>query len=302
MRDYGKIAPRFWIGDTGKQLRGCTQAQVVAIYLMSSPHANMIGLYYLPKSFITHETGLTIEGASKGLRRCIEAQFCAYNEDSEMVWVFEMARFQIAEQLKVDDKRCKGIQNEYDGLPENPFLPTFFDKYAGRFHLSSRRQGVEEKRRGFEGASKVHRSQEQEQEQEKRYMVRAAPEAKPDDCHFDAFWQSYPRKVAKDGARKAWAKIRPDEPTVAAIFSALTWQRGSESWRKNGGQFVPHPSTWLNNRRWEDERPANGPDEEPDPYRDFRKVVPCHNPNCPEPPDMRAHWEGDVCPGSEQHA
>jgi len=40
MRDYAKVSPRFWIGNTGKQLRSDPDAQVVALYLMSNPHAN----------------------------------------------------------------------------------------------------------------------------------------------------------------------------------------------------------------------------------------------------------------------
>jgi len=27
----------------------------------------------------------------------------------------------------------------------------------------------------------------------------------------------------------------------------------SESWNRDGGRYIPHPSTWLNGRRWEDE-------------------------------------------------
>ena len=46
----------------------------------------------LPKIIISHETGMSLEGASKGLQRCIEAGFCAYDDEAEVVWVYEMAR------------------------------------------------------------------------------------------------------------------------------------------------------------------------------------------------------------------
>lgn len=147
MREYGKVSPQLWIGDTGKKLRGCVEAQVVAAYLLSNPHANMIGLYYLPKMFICHETGLPIEGASKGLARCIEAGFCGYDEEAEVVWVPEMAKFQIAEQLKAEDKRCAGAQNEYNNTPKNKYLGDFYTRYAQAFHLSENR-----------GKGKGHRS------------------------------------------------------------------------------------------------------------------------------------------------
>jgi hypothetical protein len=101
MRDYAKVAPQFWTGETGKKIRAAgAETVVVALYLMTCPHANMIGLYYLPKMYIAHETGLGMEGASKGLTRAIEAGFCSYDEASEHVFVHAMARFQIADKLR----------------------------------------------------------------------------------------------------------------------------------------------------------------------------------------------------------
>ncbi len=134
------------------------ETTIVALYLLSCPHANMIGLYYIPKMLISHETGLTVQGASKGLQRAFEGGFCAYDDASETVWVYEMARFQIGDQLSQKDKRVKGVNNSYQSLHNNPFLYDFYLKYKDKFHL--------EKPRGLEAPSKPLRSQEQEQEQD----------------------------------------------------------------------------------------------------------------------------------------
>lgn len=167
MREYGKVGPKFWIGETGKKLKKAgANTQVVAMYLMTSPHANMLGLYYLPMIYLIHETGLSIEGASEGLQRAIEAGFCAYDEASETVWVFEMAKYQIAEVLDPKDKRCIGVQNEYNSLPSNPYLAGFFEKYRAAFSMTKKRGEPDKKVSPSEGASKPLASQEQEQEQE----------------------------------------------------------------------------------------------------------------------------------------
>lgn len=164
MRDYSKVGPKFWIGPTGKRLRTAgMEAQVVAMYLLTSPHANMLGLYYCPAMFIAHETGLGIEGATKGLHSAIEAGFCEYDEASEVVWVVEMAKYQVGEALKPNDLRVKGVQNEYVALPENPFLTRFYEKYGAAFCMSACRGNVSP----LEAPSKPLRSQEQEQEQKK---------------------------------------------------------------------------------------------------------------------------------------
>lgn len=159
MRDYSKVGPQFWTGKTGKEIRKKgTAATLVALYLMTSPHSNMLGLYFQPLMYMAYETGLGMEGASKGLQDCIDVGFCSYDDESEMVWVHEMAAFQIADELKESDKRTAGVQKDYDSLQDNPFLAAFFERYAASFHLKNRR--------GTEAPSKPHRSQEQEQEQE----------------------------------------------------------------------------------------------------------------------------------------
>lgn len=186
MRDYARIGPQFWIGKTGKELRKRgAECQVVAMYLISSPHSNMLGLYYLPLMFIAHETGLSIEGASKGLRSSIEAGFCAYDDDSEMVWVYEMAKYQIGDSLKPADKRCLGVQNEYNSLPDNPYLSGFYEKYSIAFCMTSKRGISAEMPRGLQGACEGHRSQEQEQEQEQIYLSLNAQTDFSDPLDFD---------------------------------------------------------------------------------------------------------------------
>lgn len=163
MRDYAKVAPKMWHGKTMKALRKHPEGLVVALYLMTSPSSNMLGLFAQPVLYMAYETGLGEEGARKGLQCCIEAGYCSYDEESEFVWVHEMASYQIAKELKASDLRCKGIQKEYETLPENPFLGAFFERYASAFHLTNAR-GIEG---ASQGPSKPHRSQEQEQEQEK---------------------------------------------------------------------------------------------------------------------------------------
>ena len=69
---------------------------------------------------------------------------------------------------------------------------------------------------------------------------------------FDIFWKAYPRKVAKIAARQAWAKAK-DKPDIAFVVASLEKQKQSEQWTKDGGQFIPHPATWLNQGRWDDE-------------------------------------------------
>ncbi len=78
---------------------------------------------------------------------------------------------------------------------------------------------------------------------------------------FDAFWKVYPRKAGKEAARKAWGRIKPDKALQERILAAVAQQDGSEQWNTERPRFIPHPATWLNQSRWDDELPpqsANG--------------------------------------------
>jgi hypothetical protein len=70
---------------------------------------------------------------------------------------------------------------------------------------------------------------------------------------FSIFWKAYPRKDSKVPAQKAFAKLAPSAELLEQILVALDRFRGCDQWTREGGKFVPFASTWLNQRRWEDE-------------------------------------------------
>lgn len=78
---------------------------------------------------------------------------------------------------------------------------------------------------------------------------------------FNQFYAAYPRKVGKATASKSWFALKPNAELRATIMAALAQHKSSHDWRKDDGQYIPHPATWLNQRRWTDEleaaRPSN---------------------------------------------
>ena len=73
---------------------------------------------------------------------------------------------------------------------------------------------------------------------------------------FDQWYSSYPHKVTKGQARRAWAKINPDSLLISRMRMAIESQKAERVWKLDRGIFVPewkHPATWLNGECWEDE-------------------------------------------------
>lgn len=78
----------------------------------------------------------------------------------------------------------------------------------------------------------------------------------PPDESFKTFWTAYPRKVAKPAAEKAWNRIKPSGEQLQIMLRVLAVQKSSDDWLKEDGKYIPHPATWINQRRWEDQIPA----------------------------------------------
>ncbi|WP_370855026.1 hypothetical protein [Parasutterella sp.] len=200
MRKYSSITPKFWIGKTGRKLRGDISAKLVAAYLLSCPNNDMTGVFYCPLCQISAETGLPLEAPSvplpspfqgplKGIREALETlqreDFAIYDYESEYVFVKKMALFQIAPELKPTDKRVTGIRTAIESMPDN-FKHLFIKEYNECFNLGFKnipspeiqefgvqtQEGDELPSSPIEAPSKALRSQEQEQEQEQETYTR----------------------------------------------------------------------------------------------------------------------------------
>ena len=73
---------------------------------------------------------------------------------------------------------------------------------------------------------------------------------------FEEFWKAYPRKVNKKEAITSWNKA--NTPDLEILIQSIEKQKTSDQWLRNNGQFIPYPSTWLNQERWADELTYGG--------------------------------------------
>lgn len=88
--------------------------------------------------------------------------------------------------------------------------------------------------------------------------AKPTPKPEPKDYKFDEFWEVWPKHVARPAAERAWAKLKPDSALRDKIVDDVRTRARSTNWTKEDGQFIPHPATYINGRRWEDEATTNG--------------------------------------------
>ena len=99
------------------------------------------------------------------------------------------------------------------------------------------------------------------------------------ESYFNKFWTQYPRKQSKQQCQKAFNKLSKTQ--IKMIFNALPTHQKYWEIKGTSKEYIPHPSTWINQRRWEDEIdltevqiPSNKKEvkEEPKQLNLFKKV------------------------------
>lgn len=78
---------------------------------------------------------------------------------------------------------------------------------------------------------------------------------------FDLFWSTYPRKMARRDAIRAWAKLSPSDQELALSALPLYIQYWAATATEK--QFIPYPATWLNGHRFHDELEMPKPKSDP---------------------------------------
>lgn len=278
---YRKVYEGFWKSGTGKNLRGNPGAQVVALYLMTSPHAHMIGIYHCPLIYISHETGLSMEGVEaaikslsegackahlspiEGQKSPFEEQFLTYDFDAEFVFVHRMAAYQVGESLSVNDKQVKGIKNAVNEIPNILIKRLFLEKYALAYHLHDELAAMPEIK-PIEAPSKplarpsearaVTEAVTEAETGEEQILVEIGAQSKTltvksEPSRFDEFWAAYPKKVGRKDAARIWKTKKLDAIADLIVEDVKNRTATHRPWRDG---FVLNPSTYLNGERWTD--------------------------------------------------
>jgi hypothetical protein len=72
-------------------------------------------------------------------------------------------------------------------------------------------------------------------------------------ARFEKFWEAYPKKRNKGDAIRAFTKISPDDALLDLMIVAIGAVKETRGWKKENGQYIPYPATWLRGAGWEDE-------------------------------------------------
>jgi hypothetical protein len=252
MREYGQIQSGFWQSSDAEGMSD--RAKLLACYLLTGPYTNGLGCFRLTEGNLIDDFGWVSETVLETESELYRIGF-AYRF-GKVIFIPNFLRWNGISNPKVAIARLKELET----------LPTRDAKaLAARVllkfcnHLTASQvtllQTVSDtvSDRVLDRLSKQNPTLPNPTQNQKETSFPQKP-AKPkkSDEGFDEFWSAYPRKVGKEDALKAFVKISPDAELLAVMLKAIAAQSKSEQWAKDR-QFIPHPATWLNGKRWQDD-------------------------------------------------
>jgi len=105
MREYAKVYTAFWSDTTTRAMS--EDARSLALYILTCPHGNLIGLFRLPDAYAADDLQWPIERVSKGFRELFEKGFCARDETSSWLVILKYLRWNQFENPNVAKNAAK---------------------------------------------------------------------------------------------------------------------------------------------------------------------------------------------------
>lgn len=184
MRDFNKVSGAFWTGETGKELKKLAAAgdhspQLLALYLLTCPHVHQIGVFYCPKMYMAHETGLTPAQVDSAIEKLTELKFCQYDDSKETVFVRNMVKWQLGV-IKPNDNRHKGLIKDVESIQSETLKAKWIEIHGENYGFSKAPcKPLPSPFKGVEKPPILRDREETEREREKEISIKELEEEKP---------------------------------------------------------------------------------------------------------------------------
>jgi hypothetical protein len=167
MRDFARVYSSFW---QSPEIRALDEdARALALYLLTTPHGNLIGCFRLPDAYAAEDMQWPIERVSEGFRKLCESSFVTRDEATKWVLITKYLKWNTFENPNV----AKAAHKAFDQVPALPLKSLLaLALLENGAHLS------EEFRKGCQTVSEQYRNPEPEPEPI-RSRSRASPKPKP---------------------------------------------------------------------------------------------------------------------------
>ncbi len=196
--------------------------KLLFLYLITNPETNICGIYELPLRVVSSDTGFDVAMIQKMFTKLEQSQRLYYIDG----WVI-MTRMILHQSINSPKIRA-AIIREFQTIPQEIVnkMDTLSIPYAYRIgtqlHLNPTLNP---------NSNLTDNAREQ----------------------FAAFWSAYPRKIGKAKCQSWWHRRKISNEVLQSMIETINKYKLTDQWKKDNGSFIPHPYTFLNQGRWEDE-------------------------------------------------
>jgi len=257
---YRTVQLTFWT-DTKIEDEFTAQDKYFYLFLLTNPYTNLCGCYEIGMKQMMHYTGYNENEISNLMSRMSNLyRVCKYSEDTKEILLLNWHKYNWTKSEKVLSgayKQAKTIKNkEFQNIVMrliSQYGYTVEEEYL-KFEYpmdTTVTVTVNNKNININNSKEQDNNKNRNTIQEAKAMKRGKNrEYTPE---FEMFWSAYPRKEGKGEAYKSFTKAINDcGATVQDLIDGIERYKCTEQWQRDGGKYIPHPTTWLNQKRWED--------------------------------------------------
>ena len=228
------------------------------LYLLTNPHTTQLGIYEFSVKHAAFELGYSVETVNSLLDRFQNRyKIIMYSKDTCEVAIKNYLKHSIVkggkpvfdclkkEISQIKDKNLIRFVCDSNKKNENETVISFIKYIKDNYNyiFNDNDNDNDNERIVHDSYHESYHESSNSKIEKKKYDIEG----------FEAFWQAWPRKVAKEDARKAWKSLNPDVLLQEIMGRSLEKQKQSEQWKKENGKYIPYPGTWIRGKRWEDD-------------------------------------------------
>jgi hypothetical protein len=273
---YTRVESRFWQDE--KMRAVSDDARYLMLYLLTSPHRNILGFYFLPAPYACFDLGWDEKRFLKGLQELLQTGRVKYDERAHVVLVMNYIKYNPFE----NPNQVKSALGKLDTIPQTPLFKDFLSivEQLDKPFIQPLTERLRE-RLGEPGTvtgtgtetdikdppppAPVGDDKQHDEDCDEGHDEGAKPGSEPGSKSgsaeysedFLAFWDAYPRKREKRGAFRVWkARLREQVKPAALIAAAKNY---AAAMKGKDAKFIKLPTTFL------------GPDK---PYEEWVEGIP----------------------------
>ena len=279
MAEYRQVQSSFW-KDSLVLDSFSAEDKYFYLYALTNLHTNACGCYDVSVGRIAVEMGYSPETVNSILERFEETyDLIRYDRSTNELLIINWGKYNWTESPKFRSMLEKEVKNIKNDEFRAYLIGVITEKHEFRYPISTQNTVSEVEIPSNSMFSLVSNnndnnsntnleSNSNSEEVKSQVAIKKKRNKYEDTPEFSAFWDAYPNHKGKTVARQAFERV--DVP-LQTLLDAIEVQKHSRQWTKDDGEFIPNPSTWLNQRRWEDSMKVNIQGE--DRYYNLKRIA-----------------------------